>query len=101
MDTRPREGGRASQVEAVKRRAVGGERDDGTEDELADPLAAVADVAAHEVRVAALELGRSEHVPGEDQLAEARRETLDLPLQMLDLRRAQVGPRGEWPSPRV
>ena len=105
----PGERGGAAEVEAAHRRAVGGERGHRPEDHLAERVAAAADVAADEVRVAALQIAGAEHVAREDPLAKAGREALDLRLDALDValalalpvdrvRTVRVGPGGVPPA---
>ena len=60
------EGGGAPEVEAPQRRAVGRQSRDGPEHDLAQAVAAAADVAADEVAIATLEIGRTHHVASED-----------------------------------
>src|SRR5439155_19856574 len=50
------------------------------ERELGEVHRAAVDVAADDVPVAALEVGRAQRAPGEDQTSEARSEALDLRL---------------------
>ena len=83
MHRAARERGGAADVEPAHGRAVGGERAHGAEEDLVERVAAAADVAADEVGVARLQVGGREHVAGEDALAKARGEALDLGLHAL------------------
>ena len=71
-------------------RATG--RGTGPEHDLAQAVAAAADVAADKVAIAALELAGAHHVAGEDAVAEPGREPLDLGLDPLDERRELGAP---------
>src|SRR3954468_19314012 len=77
------ERGRAADVQAAQRRAVGRDGRDGPEHDLVQPVAAAAHVAADQVRVAGLQVGRPEQVAGQDAVAEPGGEALDLRLDAL------------------
>ena len=84
----------AAEVEAADRRSVGGQARERAEDDLIERVGAGADVAVDEVRVAALQVGGALDVTREDEVAEARREALDLGLEALDLAVGLVRPVG-------
>jgi hypothetical protein len=106
VDGSAREGRGAAEVEPGERGRVGRELRQRAEDDLAQPVASTTDVAADQVRVACLQVGRAEHVAGEDAVAEAGREALHLRLHALGhdrrrgrpvdavLRAVRVRPRG-------
>src|SRR5690606_41590239 len=79
---------RRAEVESRHGRRVGIEAQHRAKRELEPRDRAAGDVAAHEVRILALERGRVPGPPREDDLAEAGRETLDL---RLDRRRDEIG----------
>src|SRR5947209_1521143 len=95
----------AAEIQAAERGAVRRKAWNGAEDDLAQAVAAAADVAPDEIAVAPLELGRAHDVARKDPPAKARREPLDLrldPLHLLIERRAPVdpGPRTVRIGPR-
>src|SRR6188472_2684126 len=67
-------------VETFQRRAVRDELSHGPEEELTEIHRPAVDVPADDVPVASLEIRRSHRVSSEDEVAEARCEALDLPL---------------------
>src|SRR5512133_2661973 len=71
---------RRAEVETFERRAVRDEPARGAEEQLSKIHQAAVDVAAHNVAVAPLEVGRPDCAPRKDEVAEARREALDLRL---------------------
>jgi hypothetical protein len=91
--------GRA-QVDALERRPVRDEAPYRAEEELAEIHRAAVEISADEVAVMGLEVGRAERAASEDQVAEARREALDLGLDALRhvhvgaVRDMAVGPGG-------
>ena len=85
MDAAAGERGGAPQEEPLDRRAVRRQRRDRPQDELPEPVAAAADVAADEVAVARLEIGGAEDVAGENEVAEAGGVALDLGLDARDV----------------
>src|SRR5919109_2983404 len=71
--------GRAD-VEPGDRRGIRYAPEGGSEEELAKRVGATADVSTDEIRVARLQLSRAHHTSGQNQIAEAGREALDLRL---------------------
>ena len=90
---------RRAHVEAAHRRRVGIPARRRARHHLPQRLRAAVDVAAHQVLVAPLEVGRQEHVPLEDAVAEPGSEALDLRLDArADVERRSVGARGSRPT---
>jgi hypothetical protein len=95
-----RRGGRRAQVDAADRRAVRVPLDGRPEHGLQHGLHADRDVAAHVVRVVRLLVGGGADGAGQDQVAEAGREPLDLRLDPAGHvhvgagRHVRVGPQG-------
>ena len=78
----------------ASRRRVGVEPSDRAGEELAEVRDAAGDVAADVVRVVLLELGGCRRPAGEDPVAEARREALD--LASIASVMSTVEPFGTW-----
>src|SRR5437588_3823494 len=82
----------AAEIQAAERRAVRRKAWNGAEDDLAQAVAATADIAPDEIAVALLEIGRAHHVARQDPSAKARREAFDLRLDPLHMRIERPGP---------
>src|SRR6266516_3025641 len=80
VDATTRRGRSGAEIDALDRRPVRDELAHGPKEQLAEIHRARIQVTADQIAVARLELARPHRVPGENELAESRRETLDLRL---------------------
>src|SRR5947208_9891545 len=77
----------AGDVQAAEGGSVWGDSGRGSKDRLSEAVAAATHVAADQISVAAFELCGPHHVAGDDSWFEAGRESFDLRLDAIDVRR--------------